>query len=61
MSPAGRGKIKARRHASQRNDTAIKLDRKVVCVIYFVIICTFVLVGDVKELFDCIHGHAAFR
>lgn len=36
-------KIKANRHAPQRNDTAIKLYIKVVCVIYFVIIYTFIL------------------
>lgn len=40
------GKIKASRHAPQRNDTAIKLYIKVVCVIYFVIIYTFILVRE---------------
>lgn len=38
------GKIKASRHAPQRNDTAIKLYIKVACVIYFVIIYTSILV-----------------
>lgn len=40
------GKIKASRHAPQRNDTAIKLYIKVVRVIYFVIIYTFILVWE---------------
>ncbi len=40
------GKIKANRHAPQRNDTAIKLYIKVVLVIYFVIIYTFILVRE---------------
>lgn len=38
------GKIKASRHAPQRNDTVIKRYIKVACVIYFVIIYTFILV-----------------
>lgn len=40
------GKIKASRHAPQRNDTAIKPYIKVVCAIYFVIIYTFILVRE---------------
>lgn len=40
------GKIKASRHALQKNDTAIKLYIKVVYVIYFVIIYTFILVRE---------------
>lgn len=43
------GKIKASRHALQRNDTAIKLYIKVVCVIYFVIIYTFILVRELQS------------
>lgn len=43
------GKIKASRHAPQRNDTAIKPYIKVVRVIYFVIIYTFILVKRYKS------------